>query len=461
MGRTPRLFIAGTSSGCGKTTIVCGLLAALKQKGMKAASCKSGPDYIDPMFHSQVFGISSKNLDLFFSDKDQIKYLLEENGKGADVTIMEGTMGFYDGMQMDSTTASSYDVAKKTRTPTVLVVNCRGMALSVIPLIKGFLEFRNDHTIKGVILNGVTKMTGKRITNIIENELSVKVYGCVPKLTQFQLSSRHLGLVTPLEQKNLQTELVKLGELFLEYVDLDGLVSLAQSVEPLHAKLPFAWKKAMESKVGQGIRIGVAWDKAFCFYYKENLYLLEKIGCKLIRFSPIADKSLPEDIDVLLLGGGYPELYAKQLAQNISLLEEIQKRVQNGLPCLAECGGFMYLHDQIEDEAGNCYTMAGVIRGKVANQKKLVRFGYTMLKSNEKNPFLLTGETIKAHEFHYWDSTNNGKAFLAEKPSGKRSWFGGHVSQTMIAGFAHLYYLSNPDVIIRFIASCRNAKEKE
>lgn len=461
MGTTPRLLIAGTNSGCGKTTVVCGLLAALKEKGKKAASCKCGPDYIDPMFHSQVFGIPSQNLDLFFSNKKQVSYLLQENGKHAEITLIEGVMGLFDGLQMDSTEASSYDVAKKTRTPVVLVVNCKGMALSVVPLIKGFLEFRKDHTIEGVILNGVTKMTGKMLTEIIEHELPVKVYGCIPKLAHFQLPGRHLGLVTPLELKELQSGLAKLGKVIAEHVDLDGLIALAGTAPSLREEIPSEWKRALDSKAGLGIRIGVAWDKAFCFYYKENLKLLETLGCELAWFSPLKDNVLPAGIDGVLLGGGYPEVYAKELSENVSFLEDIRKRINGGLPCLAECGGFLYLHEEIEDERGNFYPMAGVVKGKAVNQRKLVRFGYITLQANQETLFLPEDETIKAHEFHYWDSTKNGETFLAVKPSGKRSWLCGHGTETILAGFAHMYYLSNPNVVIRFLDCCKKAKEKE
>lgn len=461
MKKIPRLLIGGTNSGCGKTTVVCGILSALRQMGCKAASCKCGPDYIDPMFHSQVFGIPSQNLDLFFSDKEQINYLLADNSKDADITIIEGVMGFYDGMQMDSPEASSYELAKETHTPVVLVVNAKGMALSVVPIIKGFLEYQKDHTVKGVILNGVTKMTGKMLAEVIEKELPVKVYGCIPKLTEFQLSSRHLGLVTPNELKNLQEDLDKLGEAIRECVDIEALVSLANTASDISEEIPDQWKEHLRGKSGNGLRIAVAWDKAFCFYYKENLNLLEKLGCELVYFSPLEDEKLPAHIDAVLFGGGYPEVYAKELSDNRKMRLDVKEKLLNGLPCLAECGGFMYLHDEMEDEHGNFYPMAGVIRGKSQNEKKLVRFGYTALQCNEDNPYLKEGEIIKAHEFHYWDSTNNGESFLAVKPSGKRSWLSTHATKTMLAGYPHLYYPSNMKVILRFLEVCKAQKEKE
>lgn len=458
--KIPRLMIAGTNSGCGKTTIVCGILSALKQADIQAASCKCGPDYIDPMFHSQVFGIPSQNLDLFFSSKEEASYLLAKNSKDADITVMEGVMGFYDGMQMDDTKASSYDLAKSTKTPVVLIVNCKGMALSVLPIIKGFLEFRPDNTIQGVILNGVTPMTGKMLTEIIERELPIKVYGCVPTFTDFQLASRHLGLVTPYELGEIQADIDQLGKEIAKYISIEELRKLAETAEALDSDMPDAWRQDIQdftnemSSKGKKLRVGVAWDKAFCFYYKDNLKLLEELGCELVTFSPITDATLPENINALLLGGGYPELYAKELSANKTMREDVREKLENGLPCLAECGGFMYLHDEMEDEQGHYYDMAGVIKGKATNQKKLVRFGYITIQANEENPYLKKGETIQAHEFHYWDSDNNGETFLAKKPSGKRSWYCGHGTKTMLAGYPHLYYYSNIRLVTRFLSQC-------
>lgn len=480
----PRIMIAGTNSGSGKTTIVCGILAALKRRGLHAASCKCGPDYIDPMFHSQIFGVPSKNLDLFFTNKEVASYLMWKNALGADITVIEGVMGYYDGMQMDKTEASSYDLAKQTKTPVVLLVNCKGMALSVVPIIKGFLEFRPDHTIQGVILNGVTKMTGKMLTEIIEKELPVKVYGCVPQLKDFTLASRHLGLVTPYELEHIEKDMEALGEVIEETVLLDELLRLAGKAPDVSTVVPKEVEDVLEEgKKNLGIweekksfRIAVARDKAFCFYYKDNLELLEELGCELVNFSPLEDKELPDSIDGILLGGGYPEVYAKELSYNESMRKSIQKAIADGLPCLAECGGFMYLHKELEDEQGVFYPMAGVIEGTASNQKKLVRFGYINIetcrknipkknisekKSSLENDYLAIGEQIKAHEFHYWDSDNNGSDFLAVKPSGKRSWQCMHAEKNILAGYPHLYFYSNLRVPLRFLKKCQEYQRKK
>lgn len=447
-------MIAGTGSGCGKTTVVCGLLAALRQKKKKVVSCKCGPDYIDPMFHREILGVEAENLDLFFSSEEEVRYLLSEHAKGAGLTVMEGVMGFYDGMQMESSAASSWHLARAARTPVLLVVPVKGMARSVLALLCGFLSLEEAHGIQGVILNGISRAAGERLASMIEKELSIKVYGCIPRCEEFHLESRHLGLVTPEDTENLEEKMRKLGEKFQENVDIEGILRLAEASPDLPVTMPEAWKKYFQKDVCppvSGCRLGVARDAAFCFYYPENLRLLEKMGCELVFFKPLKDRALPKHLDALLLGGGYPEIYARELSENTALLREIRGFAENGGKILAECGGFMYLHEEMEDEKGKLWKMAGVIPGKCFNKKKLVRFGYLNLESGKKNLYLPEGSVMKAHEFHYWDSTNNGDAMTAKKPVGQRKWETMHLTQNMIAGYPHLYYLSNPEFVENFL----------
>ena len=244
-------------------------------------------------------------------------------------------------------------------------------------------------------------------------------------------------------------------------------MELARSAEDLEEECLVKWEETFEcfrKQLGKEkrkednsnvkIRLAVARDKAFCFYYKDNLEVLEQFGCELVPFSPLEDKYLPESIDALLLGGGYPEVYAKQLSDNVSMREDIRTKITSGLPCLAECGGFMYLHKRMEDEEGTFYPMVGVIDGEAANQKKLVRFGYINISGNKENPYLCPEKIIKGHEFHYWDSSNNGDTFRAQKPSGKRGWDCVHGTAQMIAGYPHLYYYSNLEMIGAFLSQC-------
>ncbi|NLY46677.1 MAG: cobyrinate a,c-diamide synthase, partial [Tissierella sp.] len=335
-----RFMIAGTGSGCGKTTMICAVMKGLLNKGLKVNSFKSGPDYIDPMFHSKITGTKSRNLDMFLCGENVVKQLFAENSKDCDISIVEGVMGFYDGLGMDTTDYSSNDLSNKTNTPVVLVVNARGMALSLVALIKGFIEF-NENQIKGILLNGVSPAMFPRYKEMIEKQLDIKVLGFMPNLPEAAIESRHLGLITADEIEDLRHKIDILGENAAKYIDLEALKEIASSSPEIE------YEKISIEKVGS-TRIAIAKDNAFCFYYEDNLDLLKKLGVELIPFSPLKDKSLPKDIDGIIIGGGYPELYTDKLSNNTSMLESIRAAYNNKLPIYAESGGFMYLGSTIE-----------------------------------------------------------------------------------------------------------------
>lgn len=469
MRRKPvsRVMLAGVGSGSGKTTITCGLVAAIKNRKIKVATCKCGPDYIDPMFYEQIQHCPSTNLDLFFVKKDMVQYLLSKNAEQADFTVVEGVMGFYDGCGMTTTEASSYDLARQTDTPVILILPARGRAISLLAELKGFLEFQKDHTIKGVILNGISPMAGNFLKEEIEKKFAIKVYGCVPKLQNFHLESRHLGLVLPEELDDLAEKLLALGKEMEAYLDVDGILSLGEEAPELSVECPkevceiYKKEKAVIEKIiSSKLRIGLAKDLAFSFYYKDNLEFLKGMGCELVPFSPLADEKLPPKLDAVIFGGGYPELYAKELSENRSMIEDIRSQLSKGLCCMAECGGFMYLHEQLQDQNQNTYAMVGAIKGAALKKERLVRFGYIRLQPQMENIFLKEREEIKAHEFHYWDSDNNGAAWKAMKPSGNRSWDCMHITDTMIAGYPHLYYYSNMLLPIRFLQRCLEQRKE-
>lgn len=453
--RCNRIMIAGTGSGSGKTTLTCGILMALKKRNVKAGSGKCGPDYIDPMFHSRIFDIPSINLDLFFTEPQVMNYLLWRNGQDRDITVIEGVMGFYDGLSMESAQASSYEVAKVSKTPVILTIPCKGMAYSVIPLIRGMVEFRKDSNVKGIILNQVSDMTYPQLKEVIEQETGIPVLGHLPVLKDFVWKSRHLGLVMPKERENFSEELERLGELIETYIDIEKMLQIASQAPEISCQNPLEKEKKLP--FCQEINIGVAEDEAFCFYYRDNLKLLEELGCNLVKFSPLHDKKLPEQIHGMLLGGGYPELYAQQLSENQSMKQNVQRALKKGMPCIAECGGFQYLQKSLWIE-GVEYAMADVIESTSENTGKLVRFGYIQLQGSESNPYLKEGEKIKAHEFHYFDSTDNGKSCLAVKPSGKRQWSCVHGVRNLFAGYPHLYFYSNIEFVKRFIKACQEWK---
>lgn len=451
--RIPRIIIGAAGSGSGKTTITCGLLQALKNRGKKLTSFKCGPDYIDPMFHTEVLGVPSRNLDLFFMGENTTKYLLAKNAEGSDLAIIEGVMGYYDGMSAASTDCSTYDLARKTRTPGILLVDCKGMAASIVALIHGFVHMYEDSSLKGVILNRIFPAIYPAIKEKIEEELGITVFGYMPEMKDCRIESRHLGLITAQEIDGLKEIIERLAEKMEGTIDLDGILALGESAKPLEFI-----KEGVPNGLpttGVPVTIGVAKDKAFCFYYQDNLDLLEDLGVELVPFSPLADEALPEHIQGILLGGGYPELYLKQLSENKSMRESIKKAVSDGMPCLAECGGFMYLQEQIQDDEGTVHQMVGALEGRCTPQNRLKRFGYLELTAQEDNLLGEKGKTFKGHEFHYWDSTHCGEGCIGRKPSRENGWPCVVTGPNLWAGYPHVHLYSNVEGAFSFVEKCR------
>ncbi len=441
--RVPRLVLAGTNSGCGKTTVTCAVLQSLVRRGLRVGAAKCGPDYIDPMFHSRVIGAKSSNLDPFFFDRDTIRYLLSHNGEGCDVTVIEGVMGYYDGLGLTSTRASTYEAARETESPVVLVVNAQGAALSVVAAVQGFLDFAPDNNVQGVILNGCSAMSYGALARELESRLGVRACGYLPRLPECALESRHLGLVTADEVEDLREKLRQLAEAAEKTLELDALLEIAHNAPVLDFTPPVLPEK------GAPVRIGVARDRAFCFYYEDSLDLLRQLGAELVPFSPLTDEQLPNGVQGLYLGGGYPELYATQLEENHALRRQIRDAVHTGMPCIAECGGFMYLTQAIAGRA-----MVGALPGDCFDTGKLTRFGYITATARENNLLCRAGEQVPMHEFHHWDTPQPGDAFGAEKPSG-RQWRCAYATDTLYAGFPHFHFYAKPVMAQRFLAACR------
>ena len=447
-----RVMIAAISSGSGKTTITCGILQSLVNRKLKVASFKCGPDYIDPMFHSKVIGARSRNIDSFFNDENTVKYLVDKNSQNADISVIEGVMGFYDGLAGISTKASSYDIARITDTPVILLINCKGMSVSILPIVKGFKEYMKDSNIQGVILNQMPKMLYPEVKKLIEENLELEVLGYVPNLNDLVIESRHLGLVTPDEIKDLKEKLNELADILEETLEIDKIIKLADKSKEL------VYNKPEINKLKGCPRIAVALDEAFCFYYEDNIELLKLMGADIVYFSPLRDERIPDNVHGIILGGGYPELYAEKLSLNKRMLESIKYAVDNGLPCLAECGGFMYLHEFMEDDKSKPYSMVGLIKGSAYKTPKLNRFGYINLTSLEDNFMCKKGEEIVGHEFHYWDSTNCGSKFKAQKPLRKRNWECINVTDNLFAGYPHVHYYSNMQFPYNFLKKCISYK---
>ncbi len=432
-----RVMIAAPSSATGKTTLTCGLLQALKNRKLELSSFKCGPDYIDPMFHSKVIGIPSMNLDLFFQTEEEAVGFFCQNQ--TELSVIEGVMGYYDGIAGTTDRASSYHLAAATKTPVILVVSPKGQSLSVVALIRGFMDFRKDSNICGVILNKCSRGLYELLKPVIE-EQCVPVLGYLPELAEISLESRHLGLVTADEVEDIEQKLAFLAQTLEETVDIEAILQMAASAPKLCGKV------ALPSKIGKGKVVAVAKDEAFCFYYKDNLDLLRELGCEVRTFSPLKDENLPENTSCIYIGGGYPELYTKQLASNTSMLECVREAAQNGVPILAECGGFMYLLEDITGE-----KMVGALRGSSMQIGRLVRFGYVELQAQEDSAFIKKGEHIKGHEFHHWDSTNNGALCIAKKPISERNWPCMRSEGKILAGFPHLFFRNNEKIVRRFV----------
>lgn len=456
--RIPRILLAAGASGSGKTLITCGLLQALVNRNLTVASFKCGPDYIDPMFHSRVIGAKSANLDTFFTSPEVTRYLLSENAANCEIAVMEGVMGYYDGVAGTTTKASAYDLADITDTPVILIVNSKGMSVSLVAYIKGFLEYKKNSHIKGVIFNQMSAMLYPRMKKLVQEQLGIQVLGYVPRVEDCLIESRHLGLILPEEIPGLKQRLYRLSQILNDTLEIDEILKLA--VETSKIDVPdklekvdpsFGWSLPKKEKK---LRIGLAKDEAFCFFYEDNFRLLQQMGAELVPFSPIHDKKLPKDIQGLLLYGGYPELYGKQLEENQEMRQQIREAIYDQMPVLAECGGFMYLHQQMEGMDGKLYQMADVIKGKAYRTPRLTRFGYITLEQK----LSVLGHTdlgsIPAHEFHYFDSNSCGEAFHASKPESLRGWECIWGSDRILAGFPHLYYYGNPRIPQAFLERC-------
>lgn len=453
--KVPRILITAPKSGTGKTLITCGILKVLKQKGLLVQAFKCGPDYIDPMFHKEVLGISSYNLDTFLCGKKGVYQMLANHAlkEPGGLAVLEGVMGYFDGLAGISTEASSYDVADVTDTPAVLVVDAKGVSLSIVPYIQGFLKYKDKDGdcshIKGVILNRISPAMYARMKEVIERETPVKVYGYVPVMKDVELESRHLGLKMPGEVERLQEKLEEAGTILKRTLDIEGLLALAHTAPEMNRDDQTGKKQKHLEKV----RIGVAKDEAFCFLYEDNLTILKNLGAELVYFSPVHDRELPEDLKGLILYGGYPELYGQALSENQSMRKSVKRALEKGIVCIAECGGFQYLQESLTDQDGKEWSMTGVLKGRSFYTPSLRRFGYVSLSGG--TIFGKYAEEIPAHEFHYYDSEICGASFKAKKPMSDRTWECIVSTDTLFAGYPHFHYAGAEKIAEAFLERCR------
>lgn len=446
-----RVLLAGTGSGCGKTTVTCAVLQALTDRGLRVGAFKCGPDYIDPMFHRSVLGVESHNLDLFLAGEDDVRRLYAKYSGGHGAAVTEGAMGFYDGLGGTTDRASAWHVSDTLGLPVLLALRPKGASLTLAAQVGGLQSFRRESHIAGLFLNDCSTMLAKSLVPMLERETGLPVLGWLPHMEEAVLESRHLGLYTAGEIENLSARIDRAADVLSENLDWDQLDALF-SRRADRAAVPAAERV-------DGVPVAVARDEAFCFAYAETLDALREAGASLRFFSPLGDAALPGDACALYLPGGYPELHAAGLAENADMRRAVRDAVAGGMPTVAECGGFLYLGQTLEDGGGRAYPMAGVLPGEAVRRERLVRFGYAELSAAGASMLFRPGEAAPVHEFHYWDSTENGDGLVARKPLTGRSWQCGFVNEHLYAAFPHLYFAGRPALARRFVRAAEHWRD--
>lgn len=437
----PSLLIAGTHSGVGKTTVTMGLMAALRARGLKVQPFKVGPDFIDPSHHSAICGRTSRNLDPFMMGEEGVRRSFSSALEGADVAIVEGAMGIFDGMD-GTEIGSSAQVAKILGLPVLLVINVHGMSRSAAALEMGFAEYDQDVRLAGTILNQVGS---ERHLAMLKSCLHKPIYAALPREREMEMKSRHLGLVMGFEKEHDVTALAAWLE---KHAAIDEILSLSAP----------ACSAGTEKPLGQrSVRIGIAKDEAFCFYYYDNLRELERQGAELIYFSPL-DDDLP-DVDGLYIGGGYPELHADRL-ESSPARRQIKRASEDGMPIYGECGGLMYLGRAIEMETGS-FQMVGALPGYTIMTKRLAALGYAQAEVVGENPIAGMGKILRGHEFHYSRFSCDRDAHFAfrlGRGKGIQEGWDGLMEHNTVGGYLHAHFFSFS--VERFIGSCRNYRKK-
>jgi len=416
----PRILIAGDRSSAGKTTISIGIMLALKEMGYKVQPFKVGLDFIDPSYHTEVTGRRSRNLDGYLMSESAVKEVFSHASKGADIAIIEGVRGLFEGLNAKSDVGSTAQIAKILKAPVILVINARSITRSAAAIVKGYKLFDPEVNIAGVILNNIgSERHGEKARSAIETYTDTPVIGEVYRNSDMRISMRHLGLIPALEGrrrlKGFKDSLKEIKHVIKNQVDMHKLIALAKNAEPLAVPEETIFKPCSS---GHNPRIGVAMDEAFNFYYWDNLELLELNGAKLVYFSPINDSEIPK-VEGLYIGGGYPELYAKELQENTSMRESIKQASFEGLPIYAECGGLMYLTQEIRigEIKGNyhmakmnkgCFEMVGVIPAKTLMGHKRV-VSYNIGSFIRDNVIGKAGFSFTGHEFHHSEIVNLAK----------------------------------------------------
>ena len=463
MNQLPRIMIAGTNSGAGKTTVTLGIMSALVQKGIKVQGFKAGPDYIDPSHHTFVTGNASRNLDTWMMGENACRELFARSALNADVSVIEGVMGLYDGCIDSSGHGSSAHLAKVLNIPVILVVNARGVAQSAGAVVMGFREFDKEVNIAGVILNNIASQNHyDYVKDAIEESCSVAVLGYLKKESDITIPERHLGLI-PSEEQKINSDLYdKLGQMVSETIDIDKLQEVAGSAGtfPEYNRTIFR-----ERDSSLDVTLAVARDNAFCFYYQDDIDLFEALGAKIVEFSPLAGKSLPDGIDGIYMGGGFPELFADRLMKNESMMSSILEAHKQGTVIYGECGGMMYLLEKLIDCDGRSFKMSSVLNGTSRMEKRRQGLGYVIVDAACDNVICSKGETFRAHEFH-WSKLQDVPdstifAYNTRKSNGKRTGVDGICKSNVMASYTHIHFSSNPKLAVNLLSSmAKSSKHK-
>ncbi len=448
-------MIAGTNSGSGKTTVTLGIMSALVRKGVKVQGFKSGPDYIDPSYHTFITGKASRNLDSWIMDNNTCRELFARSALNSDISIIEGVMGLYDG-SIDSTGhGSSAHLAKILKTPVILVINAKGLAQSAGAIVKGFIEFDKDINISGVIVNNIASHNHYEcIKKTIEENCSIAVLGYLKKDNDIKIPERHLGLVPSEENMNNNILFEKLGKMALESVDTEILIKVANSADPFpdFDRLIFH-----DNNNALNVKLAIAKDNAFCFYYQDDIDLFTEMGATIKYFSPLKDRCIPDNVDGVFFGGGFPEINAEKLMKNESMRNSILDAHQQGTILYGECGGMMYLLEKLIDCDGRSFKMCGVLKGMSKMENRRQGLGYVIADVASNNIICKSGDSFRAHEFH-WSKLldipdDSVFAYNTRKSNGNKNGFDGLLNKNVLASYSHVHFSSNPRLAENFLSA--------
>ncbi len=447
-----KILIAGTNSGVGKTTISLGIMQALTKRNLKVQPYKVGPDYIDPSYHTFITGRYSRNLDSYMLEDEKIKCIVKNSSKDADISVVEGVMGLYDGYGVDLDDCTSSYTSKLLKMPVILVINAKAMATSAAAMVLGYKMLDRNVNIAGVITNNVKSESHySTLKEAIEKYTGVEVLGYFPPNKEFSLESRHLGLIPSVEMDSLKAKFDNLADEIEKYINIDRIIEISETEE---FDTSFELGDFIENNKVNNKTIAIAYDKAFNFYYRENIELFEKLGMNIEYFSPISDKKLPK-CDYVYIGGGFPEIFAKELDENKEIRYSIMNAHINKIPIYAECGGLMYLGEKLEDQNKHIYNMVGIFKGCSKMTSSLKRFGYCFGEAKTDTILAKKGEIIKGHEFHHsvFESEEECAYYMRKLKNDKviDEWEGGYSKGNTLATYLHTHFYNNLDCIANFI----------